>query len=157
MKSYKLFLPLLAVLLLSGASSALAADFTRTVIAGPAWDATAASGHGTIGYLPGQTLEVQNNSGVVVWVKFRLSNMDPLNEFSVNPGALSPAIVIATGSYHLCVSTASGSSCSAVLDMYAADIPTLSEWAMIVFSVLLLGMMTYYVVRRRRVAHTVAM
>jgi heme/copper-type cytochrome/quinol oxidase subunit 2 len=35
-------------------------------------------------------------------------------------------------------------------------VPTLSEWAMIVFSVLLLGMMTYYVVRRRRTAHSVA-
>jgi hypothetical protein len=36
-------------------------------------------------------------------------------------------------------------------------IPTLSEWAMIIFSVVLLGLMTYYVIRRRRVANSVAM
>ncbi|MCX6830859.1 MAG: IPTL-CTERM sorting domain-containing protein [candidate division Zixibacteria bacterium] len=36
------------------------------------------------------------------------------------------------------------------------SIPTLSEWAMIVFSVLLLGMMTYYVIRRRRTAQVTA-
>jgi hypothetical protein len=37
-----------------------------------------------------------------------------------------------------------------------SEIPTLSEWAMIIFSVLLLGMMTYYVVRRRRTAQVTA-
>jgi len=38
----------------------------------------------------------------------------------------------------------------------AADIPTLSEWALIIFSVLLLGLMTYYVIRRRQVAGSMA-
>jgi hypothetical protein len=42
-------------------------------------------------------------------------------------------------------------------DPGGSAIPNLSEWAMIIFSVLLLGMMTYYVVRRRRVAHSEAM
>ena len=36
-------------------------------------------------------------------------------------------------------------------------IPTLSEWAMIIFSVVLLGLMTYYVIRRRRLANSVAL
>jgi hypothetical protein len=36
------------------------------------------------------------------------------------------------------------------------SIPTLSEWALIVFSVVLLTMMTYYVIRRRRMAQRAA-
>lgn len=35
-------------------------------------------------------------------------------------------------------------------------IPTLSEWALIIFSVLLLGLMTYYVIRRRQAAGSMA-
>jgi hypothetical protein len=38
----------------------------------------------------------------------------------------------------------------------SGPIPTLSEWAMILFSVLLLGLMTYYVIKCRRMAHSVA-
>lgn len=35
-------------------------------------------------------------------------------------------------------------------EAYTEVIPTLSEWALIIFSVVLLGLMTYYVIRRRQ-------
>jgi hypothetical protein len=54
------------------------------------------------------------------------------------------------------VSYTSNASCANLVQNEVKEIPTLSEWAMIVFSVLLLGLMTWYVVKRRRTAHSVA-
>jgi hypothetical protein len=54
------------------------------------------------------------------------------------------------------VSYTSQASCANLVQNEVKEIPTLSEWAMIVFSVLLLGLMTWYVVKRRRTAHSVA-
>ena len=39
---------------------------------------------------------------------------------------------------------------------YSVPIPTLSEWAMIIMGVLLLGLMTYYVIKRKRTANAIA-
>lgn len=55
------------------------------------------------------------------------------------------------------VSYTSSAGCANLVQNEVKEIPTLSEWAMIVFSILLLGMMTWYVVKRRRVAHSAAM
>ncbi|GEM_PF-5486028 len=51
-------------------------------------------------------------------------------------------------------SYSSNSSCA--LSGTCTEIPTLSEWAMIVFAALLLGLLTWYIVRRRRTPQTIA-
>lgn len=51
------------------------------------------------------------------------------------------------------VEYASNSNCTQLTQTVVKEIPTLSEWAMILFSVVLLGLMTWYVIRRRRAVH----
>lgn len=158
MKSYKFFLPLLAVLLLFGVSSVLAApNYDRSVLdvsGAPKWvshipllfDATAAP-----------TLTVTNGATYAIRVTFKNATGTEISHFDINAGTISPATAIPVGTRSICVSTTVPGDADCIEAAGgSASIPTLSEWAMIIFSVLLLGMMTYYVVRRRRTAQSVA-
>ncbi|TFH59724.1 MAG: IPTL-CTERM sorting domain-containing protein, partial [Candidatus Zixiibacteriota bacterium] len=81
-----------------------------------------------------------------------------ISHFDVPANTTSPATPIPVGTRSICVSLTIALAAMDCLNAApgGVHIPTLSEWAMIIFSVLLLGMMTYYVVRRRRTAQSVA-
>ncbi len=59
-------------------------------------------------------------------------------------GSVSPANEKAVASYAF--------QCGAACQVTGYPIPTLSEWALIVFAVVLVALLTYYIVRRRRTA-----
>jgi hypothetical protein len=161
MKSYKLFLPLLAVLLLLSASSVFAEDITKNVSGAtdPVWTAPK-----DLGMLAnGTTITVVNQCTYNITVQFLNSaDVQVGSPLSVLASATSPATPIPLSQTDAALNTARiavyKTSPVGAKDYLTVrigiGIPTLSEWAMIVFSVLLLGMMTYYVVRRRRITHS---
>jgi hypothetical protein len=156
MKSYKFFLPLLAVLMLLSASSVLAETHERFVgnFSGvPKWNPATP----VVGEI-GDNLKVTNQCNYPVYVKFKddAGVEIPGAGFWV-PANSSVTNLIPAAAGWACVSLSPTDRAEDCLSAAGSSIPTLSEWAMIVFSVLLLGMMTYYVVRRRRVAHSAAM
>jgi hypothetical protein len=101
------------------------------------------------------TIVVNNQATYVIWVTFRDGAGASISNFSVNASTASTAHALPVNTVKMCVAkTAGGTPEDCLLATYY--IPTLSEWAMIVFSVVLLGLMTYYVIRRRRLANSVA-
>lgn len=161
MKSYKFLLPLLALLLLFSAGSLLAAPSVyvqrtvETVNSLPSWD------YGSpILYEPGvRGVKITNHFATKVYVRFRTSADVLLQEVQILPGDFALVDVLA-GTAYVCVSSTPKGPTGVCDDRIEAGtgpgIPTLSEWAMIIFSLLLLGMMTWYVVKRRRTAQSMA-
>jgi hypothetical protein len=166
MKSFRIFLPLLAVLLLFGASAVFAEtlDATRHV-SNSGGNALWADSTAMPFMSPGDKITVVNDCGYIVTVSFLNADSDAIaGTFDVAIGATSSPVLIPFSQTDISLNTDKIAVCkknnptpTSYIKVYIGiGIPTLSEWAMIVFSVVLLGMMTFYVIRRRRTAQTVA-
>lgn len=100
------------------------------------------------------SITVKDSTNYKIYVTFRDSSTGVISTFSVDADSTSPAMALPTNAKYICVAKISAGTPEDCLTSVYYDIPTLSEWALIVFGALLVILMTYYVIRRRRVAHS---
>ena len=128
-----------------------------TALYNPSTDQTTYSFAGTASGYAGNnytvTIEIKDDFGVVI--------ASLTQSFNPSVPGWSKVITGAKGgtNFNICISEAPGkgtAGCVTGRIDYLPPIPTLSEWAMIIMGVLLLGLMTYYVIKRKRTAKAVA-